>query len=156
MNPSAKNAKHWGAGTCLAALFLLLRISVYAQTKLEDYPCLSNRADKYHVVLVSEFVNDTSFAKILRNYARCIDTTCADMQSSEEIELLVAGLENDRYDWACNLALYELYQREAGYLLVLKPRPWRKHYRDDEIAYWRERIKQPLPTLAPDQPTQHR
>lgn len=51
-------------------------------------------------------------------------------------------LNDSRVDWIANLALYELYRKDAGIFRVIKTRDnWITSRRKGDIAYWEKNLK---------------
>lgn len=54
----------------------------------------------------------------------------------------LALLNDPKVDWVANLALYELYRKDASIFRVIKTRnDWITSRRKDDIAYWEKKLK---------------
>ncbi len=51
-------------------------------------------------------------------------------------------LDNPKTDWAANLILYQLYEKDAILYKKIKNRnDWLKTKKDEDIAYWKKKLK---------------
>lgn len=50
-------------------------------------------------------------------------------------------LNHTDYDWKTNLFLYYIFERNAMILISMNPKKWRDKFKEKDISYWEEYLK---------------
>lgn len=126
-------------------IVLLLTISSFVQTFGQSELPVTNETIKYKIIRTSlRFVGEKTVipSKYLIQ-VELNDATKARLRKLKK-QQWVALLNNETYDWAANLLLYDLFERDAiPYHVLVKDRnTWLEKLKTEEIAYWSTYLKE--------------
>lgn len=113
--------------------------TVKAQNKIKF---IKNKTIKFEVVRKSfEFIDTNNIVP-----AKYFIKVNSNSNQRKEIKTLTSEdwkkLLNDTHsDWAANLILYDMYERNAFFFIIKNKRKWRMFQMERDIQYWSEHLK---------------
>lgn len=104
-------------------------------------PFINNRTIKYNILLVAcdtcAPIHDIGYRVIISLSAK-EDSIIKHISKRQWLSML----NDKKTDFAANLLLYQLYEREAIMFLQIKDAAdWRLSLKDDDLYYWRRTLK---------------
>lgn len=121
----------------------LLNLTTFVKgQKVDLFSQLNNDSIKFIIWIVQpDWEKDQFYSETLvgvKSFDSLSRVTIKDLKKDEWIKLL----NDKRYDWAANLALYELHRKYGGIFRVYDTREkWIKTQKAKDIAYWKKKLK---------------
>jgi len=108
------------------------------QTK--DVTFIKNNKIEYSIGMAS---CDTCVPIRNKGYRAIVMLSIENFKKAEGLskECWMSLLENENTNWAANLILYSIYDRDALLLSRSNEKDWKKFLKKDDIDYWRKNLK---------------
>jgi hypothetical protein len=111
----------------------------YCQFDSLSHQFFDNDSVRYDIIYVSHGVLSKDSNHISKHYIRVrMSKVYRNYLVKKDSVFWLDRLRNDRSDWATNLILYYLYDKDASTLIVFNDRKKWLRIKYDDIRYWRK------------------
>jgi len=118
---------------------LFAGLKCYSQIDSLEHKYFNNDSIHYDVIYVSHSVLSKKTNPISKHYVSLrISKTYRDYLLGKDTVFWLERLQNDTSDWATNLVLYYLYDKDASRLIVFNTRKKWLRIKEDDVKYWRK------------------
>jgi hypothetical protein len=129
---------------CLFIIVFFYLQPMYCQCDSVENHVLNNDLIKYSIVTVTPTASNLKKSPMSGRYVELqIPRDCKNLLLKRDSIFWINHLTNEKQDWATNLVLYYLYQKDATGLAYLfdSRSKWLK-FKNDDISYWKKIFKQ--------------